>query len=144
MLLKNLFVIQSILSKYARNFWDNLYYAIILHLVNTSILIADACYSRIYPYVRYLEFAKLRRSDRETDRIQSRRPDRQTQCYPINSSTYRTLTGQNFSLIVEIGLQRAINVILTTLQRFRSLSRAMFVVIMFKYRSSIGSSKRFS
>lgn len=51
-------------------------------------------------------------------------PDRQTQCYPINSSTYRTLTGQNFSMIVEIGLQRAINVILTTLQRFRSLCRA--------------------
>lgn len=39
-----------------------------------------------------------------------------------STAAYRTLTGQNFSLIIEIGLQHTINVILTTLQRFRSLS----------------------
>lgn len=84
-MLKNLFKIQSILRDFCRQLLYLLFFNLITS-VSSSYIIDTPPYFQIYLYVRFLEFPKPRRSDRETDRIQSGDPDRQTRCYPINSS----------------------------------------------------------
>lgn len=97
-------------------------------------------YSRIYLYVRFLEFPKPRRSDRETDRIQSRDPDRQTRCYPINSS----IPYSNWSEFLVDRRDRIAVCHQCNINYPPAVSRSLSLLqlIMFKYRSSIGSSRR--